>query len=766
MPEGISGAAERRKPRGPEWSKLSPQAALPTIQRRWRLIALVVVAGMTLAGLALWLISPRYTSEMMLLFESKRNPVEADTELMMEGRPQDDVTIVGEIQVIRSRDLARKVIDELGLASDPEFAGTQPAEGDFVGAAWVAVKNIFMPVDSGMEMIIDNFLDGLRVTQVTGSPAVLVRYTSKDRDKSAKILATIANSFMISRLENRLQNAKWVGAWLSERIQGMRGQVETAERSVAEYRKKYGLVAGEKTALINERISKLSVEFADAVAARQTAEAKVLQANRSLQRPETAASSRMIDSDLIQRLRQRQVELEQRGAELGQSLGSRHPQMIQLQAERQKLAAELRAEIVRLADSFEYDARVARAREQGVKEQLDAAKQELGASDQASVGLRALEREADSNRLMLERFMNLVPQISAQSDVQAALPNARIISSPNTPDSPSFPQPIPFLAVSLLASLGLGVLLALFADYLGRRTFVSAEEAEATTRLPVLAVVPLTRGSGSSDISQQVLDSQRSIFSEAISALFTRMVLAHRTHTDILSNRQEIKSVAFTSCQPGEGKSTIALSLARQQARCGRRVVLIDADFAMSRLAGNTGLSVEFSGVDRGAGGQAGDRGRGQEGQQITPRYHSAGTNAHRPCGACDLFGDREHCRPPARQIRAGGHRYAAGVGHRPCLPVRQCRRYLADGGAVGTDAAAGGRLCAAPVDPPRRQRQRSGAVDGRCCQESAVWLWRLPLLQRPRHSVLRKSGHPELTEAGVTTILDRPAHCPQENPG
>ena len=75
------------------------------------------------------------------------------------------------------------------------------------------------------------------------------------------------------------------------------------------------------------------------------------------------------------------------------------------------------------------------------------------------------------------------------------------------------------------------------------------------------------------------------------------MVLAHRTHTDILSNRQEIKSVAFTSCQPGEGKSTIALSLARQQAHCGRRVVLIDADFAMSRLAGNTGLSVDTPGL-------------------------------------------------------------------------------------------------------------------------------------------------------------------------
>lgn len=604
MPEGISGATERRKPRGPEWSKLSPQAALPIIHRRWRLIASVVAMGLTLAGLALWLISPRYTSEMVLLFESKRNPVEADAEGMMEGRPQDDVTIVGEIQVLRSRDLAKKVINELDLADDPDFAARVPQEGDYVGNALLFIKSLILPQDSGTEGVIDNFLDGLRVTQVTGSPAVLVRYTSKDPEKSAKILSSLANAFMVSRLENRLENAKWVGTWLGERIKTMRGQVETAERSVAEYRKKYGLVAGERAALINERISKLSVELADAVAARQTADARVQQATRSLQRAESSASTRIIDSELIQRLRQRQVELEQRGAELGQSLGSRHPQMIQLQAERQKLAAELRAEIVRLVDSFEYEARVARAREQGVREQLDAAKQELGASDQATVGLRALEREADSNRMMLERFINLVPQISAQSDVQAALPNARIISSPDVPDSPSFPQPLPFLAVALMASLGSGLLLALLVDYFDRRTFVSAEEAEATTRLPVLALVPLVRGSGSGDISRQVLSSQRSIFAEAISALFTRMVLAHRTHSDILSNRQEIKSVALTSCQPGEGKSTIALSLARQQARSGRRVVLVDADFVMSRLAINTGLSTSSPGLSEVLAGQ------------------------------------------------------------------------------------------------------------------------------------------------------------------
>ncbi len=610
MPEGTSGVVERRPTPTPDWNKLSPQAALPTILRRWRLIALVVATVMALAALTLSVMLPRYTSEMTLLFETRRNLMETDFETVMEGRPQNNSTIVGEIQVIRSRDLAMKVIDELYLDTDPEFTGAEPLDGDVVGAAWFALKNapvlknvpllrnLFSVDELNEEQLIDTYLEGLRVSQIADSPAVLVSYTSSDAEKSAEILNAIERTFMGSGLEDRLRNAKWVSDWLVERIQEMREKVEQAERSVAAYREKHGLVAGERTPLINERISKLSIELTDAVAARQIAEARQKQAKRVLQRPDSASAfSRVIDSRLVDELRQRQVELQQRVAELDQTLGSRHPRMIQLQAERQKLDTELRLEIARLADTFEYEANVALAREKGLAQQLEAAKNELGSVDRASVGFRSLEREAESNRLMLESFMNLVPQISAQSDVQALLPTTRIISRASVPAARSFPQTIPFLAISLLAAVGLGVLLALFADYLGNRTFVSAEEVEATIRLPVMALVPRVPGSRRDDISERVLDFGHPVFAEAISALFTRMVMTHRTDKDILSKKTEIKCVAFTSCEPSEGKSTISLALARQQARSGRRVILVDADFAMSRLAVFAGAPADSPGL-------------------------------------------------------------------------------------------------------------------------------------------------------------------------
>lgn len=595
MPEGIPKGVERRSSCDFQLDQESPREVLPTLLRRWRLIALVVVLVMTLAAMALLVLPPRYTSEMMFLFEDKQNPLKTDNQTMMQEQAQ-AVAIVGEIQVLRSRDLARRVIDELRLESDPEFAGTEAQDEGAFGAAWSALKQTLVAPDRSGERIIETYLAGLRVSQITGSPVVLVRFTSNQAEKSAKILNAIAQAYAVSRLEDRTKTAEWVSKWLAEHIQSMREKVEAAERDLAAYRTAHRLISGEKAALINERISKVNIELADAMATRQTLEARLQQAKRTPKSPDSASAfSKVIDSELIQQLRQRQVELEQRIAERGQTLGIRHPQMIQLQAERTKLASELQSEISRLANKLEFETQVAQAREQGLIQQLEAAKQEFSSADRASVGLRALEREVDSNRIMLERFIKLAPEMSAQTDVQALLPNARVISAPDVRHDPSFPQPIPILAISLLAAIGLGVLLALYADHLDQRTFVSAEEVEAATRLPVLALIPRVRGAWRS--VSKALESGHPVFAEAISALFTRLVMTHRAHTDVLSHRQEIKSIALISCEPREGKSTIALALARHQARCGRRVILIDADFAKSRLAAATGVRADSPGL-------------------------------------------------------------------------------------------------------------------------------------------------------------------------
>jgi capsular exopolysaccharide synthesis family protein len=97
--------------------------------------------------------------------------------------------------------------------------------------------------------------------------------------------------------------------------------------------------------------------------------------------------------------------------------------------------------------------------------------------------------------------------------------------------------------------------------------------------MPVLAHVPTlspTRAGGL-DVAAYVLKRPDSAFAEAIRSIFTRLLLAQ--------SDQPPQVVLLLSAEADEGKSTIALSIARQQAQGGRRVVLVDSDFRRSRLA-------------------------------------------------------------------------------------------------------------------------------------------------------------------------------------
>jgi len=66
------------------------------------------------------------------------------------------------------------------------------------------------------------------------------------------------------------------------------------------------------------------------------------------------------------------------------------------------------------------------------------------------------------------------------------------------------------------------------------------------------------------------LADPKSIFSEAITSIRTSLLLSSRSGL--------LRSMAFTSTQPGEGKSTTCYALAYALVKSGKRVLIIDAD--------------------------------------------------------------------------------------------------------------------------------------------------------------------------------------------
>jgi capsular exopolysaccharide synthesis family protein len=116
------------------------------------------------------------------------------------------------------------------------------------------------------------------------------------------------------------------------------------------------------------------------------------------------------------------------------------------------------------------------------------------------------------------------------------------------------------------------------------RTFRSGEQIEIETGTQTLALVPLTHSpAGPQD---EVFDSAASFYGEAIRGLYMALLL-----------RQKFKMLVVTSAHPGEGKTTLAISLAIIAARAGRKILLVDADLCKSRatqvfgLTGNHGFA-------------------------------------------------------------------------------------------------------------------------------------------------------------------------------
>ena len=152
------------------------------------------------------------------------------------------------------------------------------------------------------------------------------------------------------------------------------------------------------------------------------------------------------------------------------------------------------------------------------------------------------------------------------------------------------------MGAALPLSILLGLGLAFGAERLDTG-FRTTQQVEQTLGLPVLGTVPELRDSRKgSKAADRVLKKPMSAFAESIRGIQLGIALSNVD--------AEPKVIIVSSSVPGEGKTTVAINMARLAARSGKRVVLIDADLRRPSLARTMGLSkVEF-GISEALSGQ------------------------------------------------------------------------------------------------------------------------------------------------------------------
>jgi capsular exopolysaccharide synthesis family protein len=572
-----------------------------TVIRRRKAVIITTMILVTIGTLMVVLqLTPIYTASALILLNTRGANV-VNIASVVAGLPPDTNVIKSEIDVLQSRALASRVISELSLASDPEFAPT-PASGllavisptSWLPKEWqkVVFGTAVQPTTEQSAAItrsrtVDNFLRHLTVSSDLRSYSVTISFASRDPDKAARIANAVAERYIDDQLQTKLDATKRANAWLTDRLSELRDKLRQSQQKVEDFKAQSNLIETTGQTLARQQLGELNSQLVLVRAERAKLESDLAQLRALEASGGLDHAPALLASPMILRLRDQEASLLSRQAELSQGQSAR--ELAAVNAALATLSTSIALEGKRIIAATDSQLAATKQREATIAGYIETLRREVVEQSRAQVRLAELQRDADADRAILETFLTRSKETAGQNAFEEA--DARIISPADLPVRPSSPHVGMAVAASLIASTLLGVILAFLIESL-QSGFRFPAEVERLTDSKVLRIVPDLPGN--IPAHDYVLREPTSAYAEALQAVRTNLRFATRGDAP--------RVVLVTSGTAGESKSTHALALARLAARAGQRTILIDADMrrpsiaAMMKLRPAKGLEDLLSG--------------------------------------------------------------------------------------------------------------------------------------------------------------------------
>ncbi|RUX04996.1 MULTISPECIES: polysaccharide biosynthesis tyrosine autokinase [unclassified Mesorhizobium] len=533
--------------------------------RRWKLVC--SIAALTFAAFvaAAYLLPPSYTGVAQVLLDA---PIDYMT-------PQDysnsdfadnSTFIESQIAVLRSTSLLQKVVDSEKLTEDPKIG-----PGALI---WLQ--------------------GALGVSRVGLADVIEISVTAYDPGKAASLANAISQAYLADRVRSRYEGAKKASTWLSERATSLRAELSLSEQAVQKFRIDHNLLATPAGSLTDQQLSELNVALITARAELSEKRAQYQQVDKLLTSGgDIQSMPDVLQSVVISALRAQIAGVTRREADLKLKYGDRHPDVLAAQAERRDIEGQITAEVQRLIGNLKNEVDAAEAREASLSRALNSVSNRSEVEGQVGVQLRDLERIAAANKELFETFLSRAKLTEEKSTLLNS--GVRVITDAVVPGSPSFPNRPLFAALGLVLGFFVGgagaVLRELFAS-----GFMAKKQIEEELSVPVLASIPRMAGwsRDAHSQAQPVAYLERrplSRFSEAVRRL--------RLGIDATPEQARLpRLMLVTSAMPGEGKTTLVLSLACSAAADGERVLVVDADLRLSATTAFFGMVDKVGLVD------------------------------------------------------------------------------------------------------------------------------------------------------------------------
>jgi polysaccharide biosynthesis transport protein len=562
---------------------------------RGRMTILSAVAACLALAVLLVLVAPhRFTATTEILIDpvdlravanEPTPPVQASETALLQ--------IDSQVRVLTSDDVLRRVVDSQGLAHDPEFARGPSA----LHALLDSVLNRGQPIAATDPALaaLDTLRKRVKVKRDERTYVVDVAVTSTEPAKAARLANAIADAYLAEQTAVRADAARQISQSLTARLNDLKDRVRDAEERAEQFKASHNIVDANGQLVNEQQLTDLDTQLAAARARTAAAKARLDQIE-AVQRSKTdiGAFPDAVASPTITALRAQYAEVMRREAEQTTNLGDRHPAVIEIQAQAERLKRMIDDEVNRIALAAGAEYESAKASEEQLRRNVDALKQSALATDADMVTLRELQREVQASRAVYEAFLVRARETGEQERVDTK--NIQVISKADLPLNRSSPPSNTLLGLTaVFLGLAAGSGLVLLRETLPGAVFsrrrrgatrnAAPAPAELAPDVPVLAKLPAVGAT----LGLEAGGEANSRFAAGVRRVYETVRAGH--------HKRGSPSILILAADGDEDAVVVALTLAATAAQT-ERVLLIDADVERRTLSAIDAEETEAGLVD------------------------------------------------------------------------------------------------------------------------------------------------------------------------
>lgn len=552
----------------------------------------LIVAALASAG-GIWLLkqrTPLYRAAAQIILETEQQQILGEVDPIVDPIGNSYFAnreyVQTQLRVIRSRSIAESVATELDLQSDMEFLGIP----DDIDEA--ARRDALESADAAAMV-----QASLTVEPVEDSRLINVIVTTTNPRTSAAVANAVARGYVNRNLERRVESIEGAAGWLEEQHDVLRERLEESEEALVRFRRDNNILAvtlKDNVSLLSSMES-LTQQLAESRLQTERLRHMVADIEAALQSDDIAevVVEPVIESTLVQGLKQRIVELEVQIIDLETYLLPTHPEVMALREQHEVLQAALEREIRAILEVWQERYRNARSVESSLAARLSGVENEVQELGEHEVNYNRLLREAEGNRELFSLIERRLKEVDLTRNAQYN--NVDVLEPAVPSNRPYNPNGLADIALVVAVALALGIGAAFALDSLDN-TVRSKEELERDFGLTFLGVIPAMRISvgkrpGSRDGPARgekwnpntfVFDYPKSMVAESCRSI--------RTNLMFLGGEDGLRRMLVTSAGPRDGKTTTTSNIGAVFAQSGLKVLLIDADMRRPRLHETFGM--------------------------------------------------------------------------------------------------------------------------------------------------------------------------------